>query len=198
VKKAYISPVTSLLMSLSLALGILVSDLRGYKLLTSAHAQESPCGEPSDFGGGTIILSGIEVSGLSVNGQLVEQGVIAGSVQLINSTIAYEDSGDTSGVVVGGGNSPAPSGVVVGGGNIIIAEGEAEGGSPCTEGVVVGGGNGVVVGGGNSPAPSGVVVGGGTVIGGLLTCDDINITNGVISGTNLVLTGATINTGSIY
>jgi hypothetical protein len=195
-------------MSLSLALGILVSDLRGYKFLTSAHAQEVPCGEPSDFGdtvqiGDGIILGGLEANGLFVNGQLVEYGVIAGSVRVINSTIvnAYE----TSGVVVGSGDNPTPppTGVVVGSGDDTPTEDGGGGGSPCVDGVVVGGGNspspsGVVVGSGDAPKPTGVVVGGGTVTGGLLTGDDITITDGVITGANLVLTGATIQGGSIY
>jgi hypothetical protein len=215
VKKAYFSPVTTLLMSLSLALGILVSDLSGYKLLASAHAQEGSCdGQGSTLIGSTVFVNngvangGIAVRDIEVNGQLVAEGVIAGSVQLVNSTVE-----GASGVIVGGGTG-GPSGVIVGGGT---GEGSISvGGSPCIDGVIVGGGtgdpSGVIVGGGTGDGnggPSGVIVGGGnlsvgdaffnvsgTFVGGTLTGDGITVNGGVITGQNLLLNGATIG-GSI-
>ena len=42
-KKAHLPLVTSLMVSFSLAFGILVSDLSGYRVLTSAHAQTNSC-----------------------------------------------------------------------------------------------------------------------------------------------------------
>ncbi len=205
VKKAYISPVTSLLMSLSLALGILVSDLRGYRLLTSAHAQErSPCvaqeqGEPvtSDTVNiqDGVILNGLTVQNVNVNGSIIDQAVIADTVALSDATVVGPGS---NGVLVGsGGNGPCRYGVLVGSGG------------PAPYGVLVGSGgpglHGVLVGSGSpgsTPTLSGVTgTASGTAVGGILTGDNITITNGVLSGQNLLLSGATFNdsstTGSI-
>jgi hypothetical protein len=200
VKKAYISPVTSLLMSLSLALGILVSDLSGYRLLTSAHAQEGTCGGPG--GGETVvtdsvnitdglILSGITVHNVTINGTVLEQAVIAGSVQLANATVVGSPSVIQANGVIVGSDTPCANGVIVGSD------------SPSPSGVIVGSGgptaNGVIV-GSDSPTPSLSGVTGeasGTADGGTLTGDNITVADGVITGQNLLLSGATIDQGSV-
>lgn len=211
-KKVYLSPVTSLLMSLSLALGILVSDLSGYKFLTSAHAEENPCGG-SDGGTPVItstvfiadgVTSGIVVRDLVVNGALVGGGVIASTVQLLASDVV-----EANGALVGGGINPTPNGALVGGGDNPNPSGSNEAGeTPCFNGALVGGGdnptpNGALVGGGIAPTSDEVTVSGavvsasGTFSGGTLTGDDIVISGGVITGRNLVLNGATLDGGSI-
>lgn len=231
-KKAYISPVTSLLMSLSLVLGILVSDLRGYRLLTSAHAQEgSPCGVIENdvtVVGDTVnienglILSGITVRNVTVNGIVLDQAVIAGSVQISDATVVgstgmvYSEEADAgpSGVIIGS-ESPKPNGVIIGSENpcsngvIIGSE------SPKPNGVIIGSEspkpNGVIIGSENpSPSPNGVIIGSertiiadvtgvatGTAVGGTLTGDDIIVTDGFVTGQNLLLSGATFNGGSV-
>jgi hypothetical protein len=215
VKKAYFSPVTSLLVSFSLALGILVGDLGGAKLLTSVHAQENPCGWTGNNATLTgdsvniedgLILSGITVRDVVVDGVLLEQAVIAGSVRLTNATVTGTTGTIFSnGVIVGGD----------GGSNAEQTDGPAEGGegpnSPCYNGVIVGGDDGN---GDNTVGQSGVIVGGSpasgedslggatpdssaTAVGGTLTGDNIAINDGVITGENLLLSGATIDGGSL-
>ena len=172
-KKDHFSPVASLLMSLSLALGILVGDVGSFKLLTSAHAQQSPCGESLNIEDGTV-LSGITVRNVTVNGTVVEQAVVAGSVQLVDATLP----GATGAIYA--------NGVYVGGG------GEEEGAT----GVYVGGG-------GEEEGATGVYVGGVAIVtpgaadGGTLTGDNIQVSNGVITGQNLLLSGAVIDGGPI-
>ena len=208
VKKAYISPVTSLLVSLALALGILVSDLSGYRLLTTAHAQQGPCG-----GGAVSIVDGLMLNGLTVgdvivNGNVVENAVIAGSVRISNAQVVGSTgavSANSGGVIVGVDNPVAVNGVIVG----VDA--------PCstTSGVIVGvdnpvAVNGVIVGVDNPVAVNGVIVGvdganligvtggtSGTAIGGVLTGDGITVNGGVITGQNLMLSGAVLSGGSI-
>lgn len=206
-KKVYISPVASFLMSLSLALGILVSDLSGFSHLTRAQAQESgSCGSVSSS---TVVINsgvtdGVLVRDIVVNGEMIAQGVIAGSVTIINSSVE-----SANGVLVGGGDSSETnsSGVLVGGGdNTSSGSGS---GSPCVNGVLVGGGDGaattsgVLVGGGDKAESGQVSVDGAdvntssTFVGGILTGDNIVVTDGVITGQNLLLSGATIDGGSI-
>ena len=175
-KKANLSPVTSLLVSLSLALGILVSDLSGYKFLTSAQAQTDPCSgrgvtvvsDDIHIGEG-LSLSGIAVRNVLVNGQLVEEGVIAGSVLIVDSAV-----NDAEGVIVGN-DAPLLNGVIVG--NDI----------PSPNGVIVG----------NDVNVSGTIIStGSTANGGTLTGDGVTVTGGVITGQNLLLSGSTIEGGS--
>ena len=203
-KKAYFSPVASLLVSLSLALGILVGNLSDHLFLTTAHAEEAIC---SDAGAaGTVvsdsvniedgfIMGGLSLRNVVVNGSVVEQAVIAGNVQLTNATFV-----GSNGVIIGSG-SPCSNGVIIGSG------------SPSPDGVIIGSGSpaptGVIIGSG-SPSPTGVIIGSGstiisgvsgtisgTAVGGTLTGDDITIVDGVINGQNLLLNGAVIDGGSI-
>jgi hypothetical protein len=208
---------TTLLMSLSLALGILVSDLSGYRLLTRVHAQEGTCGGSVIIQDG-LILSGITVRNIVVNGSVLEQAVIAGSVQLIDATVEGPPIGiEADGVIIGSGDSPVSNGVIIGSGDrpcsngVIIGSGDR----PVPNGVIIGSGdrpvpNGVIIGSGDRPAPNGVIIGSGnatiygmtgettgTAVGGTLTGDNITITDGLITGQNLLLSGTTINQGSI-
>ncbi len=252
-KKVHLSPVTPLLVSFSLALGILVSDVRGYKFLTSAHAQEvNPCGtlegDATLFTGTMtvedgLILSGITVRNINVNGNILEEASIAGNVQITSATVVGatgiiyaegEFAAEPNGVLVGSGRpclngvlvgsngvlvgsgSPSPNGVLVGSGvpspnGVLVGSGSPSpngvlvgSGSPSPNGVLVGS-NGVLVGSG-SPSPNGVLVGSngvlvgsgsGTAIGGTLTGDNLVVINGVITGQNLLLSGATFDDGSI-
>jgi hypothetical protein len=204
VKKAYFSPVTSLLMSLSLALGILVGEMNGYGLLTTAHAQEgggcggTVTGSTVTIGSG-VVDGGIVVRNIIVNGETIEQAVIPSSVQIIQG-----EAMEANGALVGGG-APAPanlSGALVGGG--APAPGGQNVAAPCLDvvvdlsGALVGGGAPVAGGAENEITVHGAVVRAtGTFVGGMLTGEDIVINNGVITGQNLLLSGATIEGGSI-
>ncbi|MBV9924301.1 MAG: hypothetical protein JOZ96_04605 [Acidobacteria bacterium] len=152
-------------MSLSLALGILVGDMGGLKLLTTAHAEDSTCsgmvyGQQVTLEEG-VAVSGIAVRDIYVNGQLVPEAVIAGRVQLVDSSVV-----NALGVIVGG--NEVPNGVIVGGREV-----EAVSLSGAT------------------------VNASGTAVGGELTGDGITINDGVITGQNLLLSGTTIDGGSI-
>jgi hypothetical protein len=201
VKKSFLSPVTSLVVSLSLALGILVCNMCDYGFLTTAHACDggvTVLGETMTLNN-ALAPNGVSFHNLLVNGQLIEAGVIAGPVQLVGGGVT-----NVNGVIVSNGESePAPNGVIV------------SNGGPCTNGVIVSNGgetvtNGVIVsnGDGEQSAGSAVTVSGevsfsgyiisasGTANGGTLTGDNISITEGgVITGENLLLSGTTIDGG---
>src|SRR5215216_4644168 len=180
VKKAYLSPVTSFLMSLSLALGILVSDLGGYRILTRAHAQEDTCGSQSSYTtvvgnfvkvSEGLVLGGITVRGVVVDGSVLEQGVIAGSVLINDGTVV-----DTNGVLVSDG-SPSPEGVLVSDG---APTSEADGG-PCLNGVLVSDGA-------PTSEASGVLVSDGMTVNGVLVSDGVTTTGGTLTGDNVQVT----------
>jgi hypothetical protein len=202
VKKPLLSPVTSLLLSLSLALGILVCNMSDYGFLTTAHA----CGGgDSTVTGGTLTLDnalapdGVAFSNILVDGQIVEAGVIAGPVRfvsgsMVNSTgvlvgnevsSAQPSGSNTYGVLVGN-EAPCTAGVLVGneltaGASIPLASGGA-----ATLGVLVG----------NELTFSGLIISSsGTANGGILTGDNISISGGVITGQNLLLSDSTVNGG---
>jgi hypothetical protein len=175
VKKAHLPLVTPLLVSFSLAFGILVSDLSGHRFLTAAHAQGNSCAGKKvatrhvsvDDG---LVLGGIQFRTIRVDGRVIPHGVIASGVHINDTTIV-----GASGVIVSDG-SPTASGVIV------------SDGSPTTAGVIVS--DGVAV--------TGVIVSDGvTAHGGTLTGDNITVTDGVITGENLRLTGTTIMGGTV-
>lgn len=203
VKKAHFSPVASLFMSLSLALGILVGNLSGYSPLTSVHAQEGGC--DGTVTGSTVKISdgvvngGITVRDVIINGEYVAEAMIVGNIRLVAG-----EASQASGALVGGGapTSPSLTGALVGGG--APTSGNATAGTPCSGDVVVGL-SGALVGGGApvSNADGNITVGGavvsatGTFVGGMLTGDNISIVDGVITGQNLMLSGATIDGGTL-
>ena len=226
VKKAHLSPVTSIAVSFSLALGILVSDVCGSRFLTAARAGNNSChgkkvsSKHIKINNG-IVHDGVAVRRVTVNGQVVHHGVIASSV-IINDMTAP----GVKGVLVGD-NGPAPAGAASGDGSVcrdgvlvgdnspVAITGVLVGdNSPVAiTGVLVGDNspvatNGVLV-GDNSPTPetginaegihvSGAVVSiGGTASGGVLVGDNITISNGVITGENLVLTGSRVKGGHV-
>jgi hypothetical protein len=184
VKKVHFSPVASLLMSLSLALGILVGDVGGFKFVASAHAQANDtcggAGVGTIAGSPVLIANGIASGGIAVrdvlvNGELVAAGTIAGSVTIVGGDVA-----EANGVFVGGigVDDPSQAGVYVGG-------------APCTSGVYVGGDTG-----GTEVSLGGAALSSsGTAVGGTLTGDNITVTNGVITGQNLLLSGTVIGGG---
>ena len=216
VKKTHFSPVMPLLVSFSLVLGILVSDVAGCRFLTAAHAENgsSPGNGRSIKVGQGVALNGMAVHGLLVNGQVVTHAVIAGSVGIVDGAVVNVLGGSggvdasTSGVVVGD-TIASTSGVVVGD-TIVSMSGVVVGDTVVsTSGVVVGdtiaSTSGVVV-GDQSPTATvdeiiliNVIILNGNSIGGALTGDGITISeDGVITGENLLLTGATIGGGSIH
>ena len=199
-KKAYISPATSLLMSLSLALGILVGDLGGYRLLTSAHAQSGICVEPGEDGTVAtdsvnivdgLILSGITARNVTVNGTVIEQAVIAGGVHLANATVVGSNSVvQVDGVIVGSDTTPCGDGVIVGSDGVIVGSDTPSPG-PSLSGVIVGSDSPVA----NLSGVTGTAS--GTAVGGTLTGDNISVAGGVITGQNLLLSGTAIGRGSV-
>lgn len=209
VKKAQLSPGTSLLVSLSLVLGIIVSDLCGYQFLNAARAGSKGQEKSVKINEG-VALNSLTVHGLLIDGQVVARGVIAGDVRIVDSTVSAAgvvvgDTVSTSGVVVG--DTVSTAGVVVG--DTVSVAGVVVGDTVSVTGVVVGdtvSTSGVVVGdqdqdpslSGGASGLSGVVIVGGRSSGGMLTGDDITVSNGVITGQNLVLTGANIKGGAVY
>ncbi|MBC7930497.1 MAG: hypothetical protein H7Z38_08000 [Rubrivivax sp.] len=183
-KKAHLSPVTSLLMSLSLIVGILVCDLTGTKFSTTAQAQANPCSAGGNSGtvvsnvveiteGGTSV-NGMVINNVQVAGQVIPQAVIAGSVQISASTVVSD-----GGITVNG---------------VIVSDG-----IPCANGVIVSDGvtaNGVIV--SDGVTANGVIVSDGiTATGGTLEGDNISVEGGIVSGNNLRLVGASLTGTSV-
>jgi cytoskeletal protein CcmA (bactofilin family) len=177
VKKVQLSPATSLLMALSLVMGILVSDSASISLFTTtAHAQATSgtghrigvtAGNQIKIADGTV-LGGITLCNVLIGDQVISQGIISGDVQIGDSTVL-----STDGVIVG--DPLTANGVIVG--------------DPLTV-------NGVIV--GDPLSVSGAVVdNGGTATGGTLTGDNITVEDGVVTGQNLRLIGTTITGGSV-
>ncbi|HST53521.1 MAG TPA: hypothetical protein VLJ61_16030 [Pyrinomonadaceae bacterium] len=178
-KKTHLSSVTALLLSLSLVIGILVSDFAGARFLTTAHAESGQCtGQgagttiitPSvEIGDGETAVQGIIISDVTVGSEVVSQGVISGNVKVSNSTFVGADGVTANGVLVG---------------DDFIADGVLVGDvAPCTTGVLVG----------DVLTMDGVLVGDDfTATGGVLVGDDISVNGGVITGQNLRLIGSTI------
>ena len=183
-KKAYISPVTSFLLSLSLVVGIFVSGLTNSRLLPAAKAQtitgEAP---PATVVGTVIYLRGVVINGV------VTDAVIPGSVRISNSVV---DS--TSGVVSRNGVftsgndeeiTPSQNGVYTSGndedGNVVTANGVYTSGNDGEEEPQASG-DGVFT--------SGNVYLGDClqIVGGVLSGNDIQINDGVISGSDLQVT----------
>ena len=210
-KKAHLPPVTSLLVSFSLAFGILVSDLSGYRFLTTAHARGSSCSGKKvatkhvsvDDG---HVLGGIHFRTIRVDGHVIPHGVIAAGVHIndttivgANGVIVSDGSPTTNGVIVSDG-SPCANGVIVSDGSPNVLGVIVSDGSPTTNGVIVSDG---------SPEPAGVIVSDGVAVkgvivsdgvmahGGTLTGDNITVTDGVVTGENLRLTGTTIRGGTV-
>lgn len=203
-KKSVFSPVTSLLLSLSLALGILVCNMSDYGYLTTAHA----CGNgngPATVVGETLTIDdalapeGLVVHNIVVNGQFVENGIIAGSVRFVGGEVV-----NANGVIVG---NEVPGGAS-------SHDNDVQGGNetPCLNGVLVGNETpGANPGGNGAPTSNGVLVGNeikitsgvivsasGMAEGGTLTGDELTVTaGGIITGRNLILSGTTLNGGYI-
>src|SRR5687767_12705627 len=158
---------TSLMVSFSLAFGILVSDLRGYRVLTSAHAQSNSCsGTPVatrharvSYG---LVLGGIHFRTIRVDGHVITHGVIASDVRIEDTTIVGANG------LIDGGGGVSVNGALVGDGSPVATNGALVGdNSPCTNGALVGDGspaatNGALVGDGSPVATNGALVGDGS------------------------------------
>lgn len=190
-KKAHLSSVTALLLSLSLVVGILVSDFAGARFLTTAYAQSGQCTSTTvitpaaEIGDGGTTAQNIILNGVVVGNRVITNGMIAGSVQISNSTLIGAGGVTVDGVIVGDGGQ-CTNGVIVGDGT-------------GTDGVIVGDGtgmDGVIVGDGASV--NGVVGGDGlTAYGGTLTGDGVIVGDGgIVTGSNLRLVGTTLTARS--
>lgn len=223
-KNTHLSSVAALLLSLSLVIGILVSDLVGTRFITAAHAQTGSCAtivsNQVDVPDGVAAAAqGILIRNVKVGGQVIPFGlIVASSVHLSHSTLFGGGGVKADGVVVsdGGGGAANTDGVVVsdGGGTanadgVVVSDGGAvsydgvvvSDGGQCRDGVVVsdGGGaantDGVVVSDGASV--DGVVVSDGlTATGGTLAGDGVVVSDGMVTGSDLRLVGATLTARS--
>lgn len=199
-KKTFLSPVTSLIVSLSIALGILVCNMSDYGLLTTAYACGSDGGSVTVLGESwtldhALAPDGVAFQSVVVNGQILEAGVIASPVNFVGGSVVNTNGVLVGNEIAGGGSSGVSS-------NGVLVGNE----SPCVNGVLVGNEGQIT---GSTTDPKGVLVGNevtvtgyiinasGTVSGGILTGDNISISNGVVTGQNLVLSGATLGGGTI-
>jgi hypothetical protein len=219
VKRILLSPVTTLLMSLTLVVGILVCDLTGLRALPAASAQTGAVRSVSvaTLAGGVIAAKGVVINGVATD------AVFLGGVKVSNSVI---DAGrgitrfgalGVGGVYVLGAypsGDPEPVNGAYPSGDPDPVNGAYPSGDPDpVSGAYPSGDpepvNGAYPSGDPEPVngaypsgdpddvsgayPSGVIYGGDgglEVIGGTLQGDNIQVTNGVISGENLVLVGA--------
>jgi hypothetical protein len=184
VKKAKISPMTSLLMSLSLVVGIFVAGLTNSRVLPAAKAQNI---QQVTFGAPNATLSGpvIAAKGVVING-VASDALIPGSVRISDSVV---DSG--CGITALGFNGTGDAVYILG----VFTSGNDGGIDGST------GPNGVFTSGnfaGEEPpiGPSGVFTSGNVyvgsslqIVGGILSGTDIQVIDGVISGSNLQVTG---------
>jgi hypothetical protein len=215
VKRILLSPVTTLLMSLTLVVGILVCDLTGLRDLPAASAQTSASRSVSvaRLAGGVIAAKGVVINGVATD------AVFLGGVEVSNSVV---DAGrgitrfGTGGVYILGAY-PSGNPDDVGGAYPSGDPDDVNGAYPSGEIDPVSGAypsgeidpvNGAYPSGEIDPAngaypsgnpedvggayPSGVIYGSGglEVVGGTLQGSNIQVTNGVITGENLVLVGA--------
>jgi hypothetical protein len=184
VKRTQLSPVTSLLVSLSLVVGILVCDLAGAHALPAAHAQTSAAQvfhqvtvPAATLAGSVIAAKGVVINGVATN------AVFLGGVRVSNSVVQA-----SGGVYVSG---AFPSGV----GDIEPHDGafpSGVGDPDLVDGAFPSGVGGTVE--IDGAFPSGIISSNGAleVIGGRLEGSNIQVTNGVVSGENLVLVGACV------
>lgn len=203
-KRTHLSPVTSLLVSLSLVAGILVCDLAGS--LPSAHAQTGArrvlsVAVPSGTLSGTMIVA----KGVVING-VATDAVFLGGVGISDShVLGAFPSGEidpVNGAFPSGEIDPAngafPSGEIdpVNG---AFPSGEIDPVSGAFPSGEVEPANGAFPSGEVEPVelqgafPSGNITAGASglqVIGGTLQGSNIRVINGMITGDNLVLVGA--------
>jgi hypothetical protein len=204
VKRILLSPVTTLLMSLSLVVGILVCDLTGLRALPAASAQTTGAVRSvsvARLAGGVIAAKGIVVNGVATD------AVFLGGVTVSNSVVdagcgitrlgaggayilgAYPsgDPDDVGGAYPSGDPDPV-SGAYPSGDPDPVSGAYPSGDPDPVSGAYPSGDPDDV----NGAYPSGVIYGGGglEVIGGTLQGSNIQVTNGVVSGENLVLVGA--------
>jgi hypothetical protein len=206
VKRILLSPVTTLLMSLSLVVGILVCDLTGLRALPAASAQTGAVRSVSvaTLAGGVIAAKGVVINGVATD------AVFLGSVTVSNSVIdagrgitRFGALGASDFYVLGAypSGDPEPVNGAYPSGDPDPVNGAYPSGDPePVNGAYPSGDpdpvNGAYPSGDPDPVngayPSGVIYGGGglEVIGGTLQGSNIQVTNGVISGENLVLVGA--------
>ena len=213
-KKAHLSPVTSLLVSSSLVLGILVSDLCGYRLLTVAHAGDTCATQDKKVSSKRVkvtsglALGGVNVRGIIVNGQLIDHGVIASRVLLSDMTapnargVLVGDDAATPSTATSGEGSLCKDGVLVGDGSPSPASltGVLVGDDSQTSlnGVLVGDGSpGVLVGDGSPVTTTGVLVGDELLSEDITVGDAVISVKGIASGGVLVGDGITIVDGVI-
>lgn len=188
-KRFHLSPVTSVLVSLSLVVGILVCDLTG--ATPSAHAQTgAPHVYSVTVSAARLTGSVIAAKGVMING-VATDAVFVGGIKLSNSVIQSGDGVYVTGAFPSGGGDDTAEGAFPSG---IVGDEPTEGAFPSGDEPTDGAFPSGIVGEDLTEGafPSGIISSDGdvTVIGGTLQGTNIQVTNGVISGENLVLVGA--------
>lgn len=196
-KKKILSPVASVVMSLSLAFGILVADLTSSAVVPAAAAQTA------GYNGGAGIISDavlvgnqITAQGVLVNG-VPTDGVFAGSVRIVQGAVYNGDVPAERGVIISGDVVPPEKGVIISGDiappDTLLGDDSllAAGTSSSKDGVIISGDV--------APSLTGVIISGDIrqagmtqVIGGVVEGDNVQVINGVISGSNLRVVGAVV------
>lgn len=200
-KRIHLSPVTSLLVSLSLVLGILVSDLTGLRVLSTVKAETTLI----PVSAGRLASNLIEVKGVMVDGvatdALIEGGVGLGDAFIDSgcgvTPVGYTSTGDAV-YAIGGFTGATTEGVFTSGNvNGVFTSGNVAGSDEGTTNGVFTSGNlsGDDEGGTNGVFTSGNVYVGDTlrVTGGSLSGTDVQVNNGVISGSDLAVVGSYVS-----
>ena len=200
-KRNSLSPVVSLLASLSLALGILVADVTGLGGRAQAQTVEmfSLCSAPTAMTGAVTIADApisaslVSARGVYVNGVEVD-GVFGSGVRAVDSTMFTISSISVNVISYSTGAGGCADGVIASGslptsGDIpttgVIASGSLPASSETpTSGVIASG----------SLTIDGVVASGEVVAtGGVVEGDNVRVIDGVITGENLRLVGTVLS-----
>src|ERR1043166_1226599 len=145
VKRKHLSPLTSLLVSISLVIGILVVDLTQTRIVLAARAQDGS--QNSATGGASFKVANatlrgrVAASGLIVNG-VATDAVFHGQIAVVKSVVAPDGAISFDGIIVNGGSPTPTDGIIVNGGSPTPPDGSTvNGGSAtATDGIIVNGG----------------------------------------------------------
>jgi hypothetical protein len=214
VKKAHLPPVTSLAVSLSLALGIFAAGLTNSRVVPVAKAQEINYVSVGSSAG-TVVGTAIAAKGVVING-VATNAVIPGSVRISDSVVDSACGLTSLGFNVGGdtvyalgvfasGNYTDGDGDGTVGPNGVFASGnytDADADTTATPNGVFASGNYTDAGTGEDVAgtPNGVFASGDIyvgsnlqVVGGVLSGTNIQVIDGVVTGSDLKVVGGYVS-----
>lgn len=209
-KRIHLSPVASLLVSLSLVVGILVSDVTGLRVIPKANAQTGAAPSPTvsvraaRLSSSVIIAKGVVINGVETNGVFANSVRVADAVVDARcgvSALGFNSAGErvyALGVIVSGESpvSAGPSDSLSTNGVIVSGELADQEPPPATNGVIV---SGELEGQDETATTNGVIVSGTVYVGqslevsGGTVTGDVQVNNGVISGSSLSVVGAYVS-----